>query len=157
MTEIFILVLIVAVIAFLVVMARRPPKQRHVRSHKHTHTGQQAHKPPEGNKPRTKRDELNKLRANKHFWGVEIHQPGCAEATKLTGKQFPIQSAPELPVEGCGAAQCSCIYIGVKDRRTLRRRLSHERRDELRFEPEKSDRRSHKDRRKSIEKWRNRD
>jgi hypothetical protein len=151
MTEIFILVLIVAVIAFLVVMARRPPKQRHARSHKHSHTGQQAHK------PRTKRDELNKLRANKHFWGVEIHQPGCAEATKLTGKQFPLESAPELPVEGCVAAQCSCIYIGVKDRRALRRRLTHERRDELRFEPEKSDRRSHKDRRKSIEKWRNRD
>lgn len=151
MTEIIILVLIVAVIAFLVVMARRPPKQRHARSHKH------AHVPTAADKPRTKRDELNKLRANKHFWGVEIHQPGCAEATKLTGKQFPLESAPELPVEGCVAAQCSCIYIGVKDRRALRRRLTHERRDELRFEPEKSDRRSHKDRRKSIEKWRNRD
>ena len=39
----------------------------------------------------------------------------------------------------------------------MRRRLSHERRNELRFEPEKSDRRSHKDRRKSVETWRDRD
>lgn len=151
MTEILILVLIIAIIVFLVVMVRRPPSHKHTHHHK-KHAHPQAHKPPT-----SKRDELNKLRSNKQFWGVEIHQPGCAEAAKLGGQQFPIESAPTLPLEGCTATQCSCIYQGLKERRSMRRRLSHERRNELRFEPEKSDRRSHKDRRKSVETWRDRD
>lgn len=153
MAEIIIIVLIIAMIAFFVVMARRPPKHKHTRKQS-THKARGRLEPK---KPRTKKDELEQLRKSKQFWGVEIHQPGCAAAAKLTGKQYPIESAPELPLEDCGAARCSCLYMGLKDRRVMRRRLTHERRDELRFDPEKSDRRSHKDRRKSIEKWRDRD
>jgi hypothetical protein len=148
MTEIVILVLIMAVIVFLVVMARRPNKHRHARNA----PGRSGTK-----QPGTKKEELDQLRMSKQFWGVEIHQPGCAAATKLTGKQFPIDSAPHLPVEGCVASHCTCRYMGLRNRRTMRRRLAHERRDELRFELEKSDRRAHKDRRKAIDKWRNRD
>jgi hypothetical protein len=148
MTEIVILVLIMAVIVFLVVMARRSNKNMHTRN---------APGQSETKQPRAKKEELDQLRMNKQFWGVEIHQPGCSAATKLTGKQFPIDSAPQLPVEGCAATHCTCHYMGLRNRRTTRRRLTHERRDELRFELEKSDRRSPKDRRKTLAKWRNRD
>jgi hypothetical protein len=156
MAEFGLLVLIIAIIVFVFVIARQSPKPKHKQTrgrhvaHKHDTASSQP-KPP-----RTKKDELDKLRLSKQFWGVEIHQPGCAAAAKLTGKQYPIASAPVLPVEGCASPVCTCLYMGLKDKRTLRRRLSHERRDELRFEPEKSDRRSHKDRRSSVEKWRNR-
>lgn len=148
MTEIVILLLIMAVIVFLVVMARRSNKHKHTRN---------APGRSETKQPHTKQEELAQLRMNKQFWGVEIHQPGCSAAAKLTGKQFPIDSAPQLPVEDCAATHCTCRYMGLRNRRTMRRRLTHERRDELRFELEKSDRRSPKDRRKNIEKWRNRD
>ncbi len=161
MAEIGIVVLIIAIIVIIVIMVRRPPKHTHThphtRSRKRKQTHENAHARLQQKKPRTKKDELDQLRKSNKFWGVEIHQPGCAAAAALTGKQFPIESAPALPVEGCGAAQCSCLYMGLKDRRVMRRRLTHERRNELRFDPEKSDRRSHKDRRKSIEKWRDRD
>jgi hypothetical protein len=155
MFEIGLVVLIIAIIVFLVIMARRPPKHTHKHSRKHAHKG--THTASQPKKPRTKKDELDQLRKSKQFWGVEIQQPGCAAAAKLTGKQYPLTSAPVLPDEDCAAAQCTCVYMGLKDHRGLRRRLTHERRDELRFDAEKSDRRSHKDRRKSIEKWRNRD
>jgi hypothetical protein len=99
--------------------------------------------------------ELEKLRQNKLFWGVEIKQAGCAMARALAGTEFEFDDAPSLPLEGCTAAMCSCAYIGLKERRQKQRR-QHERRTSLRFEPEKQDRRSHKERRRG-EKWRGHD
>jgi hypothetical protein len=99
--------------------------------------------------------ELEKLRQNKLFWGVEIKQAGCAMARTLAGEQFEFDEAPSLPLEGCTAAMCSCVYIGLKERRQKQRR-QHERRASLRFEPGKEDRRSNKERRRG-EKWRGHD
>jgi hypothetical protein len=99
--------------------------------------------------------ELEKLRQNKLFWGVEIKQAGCAMARTLAGEQFEFDKAPGLPLEGCTAAMCSCAYIGLKEKRKYQRR-QHERRINLRFEPDKPDRRSHKERRRG-EKWRGHD
>jgi hypothetical protein len=99
--------------------------------------------------------ELEKLRQNKLFWGVEIKQAGCAMARTLAGVEFEFDEAPALPLEGCTAAMCSCAYIGLKERRQKQRR-QHDRRVNLRFEPDKADRRSHKERRRG-EKWRGHD
>jgi hypothetical protein len=99
--------------------------------------------------------ELEKLRQNKLFWGVEIKQAGCSMARALAGEEFEFDKAPSLPLEGCTAAMCSCAYIGLKEKRQQQRR-QHERRSSLRFEPDKPDRRSHKDRRRG-EKWRGHD
>jgi hypothetical protein len=95
------------------------------------------------------------LRQNKLFWGVEIKQSGCAMGRTLAGVEYEFDEAPALPLEGCTAAMCSCAYIGLKERRKGQRR-QHERRSGLRFEPGKSDRRSHKERRRG-EKWRGHD
>jgi hypothetical protein len=99
--------------------------------------------------------ELEKLRQNKIFWGVEIKQAGCAMGRTLAGVEFEFDDAPTLPLEGCTAAMCSCVYIGLKERRKSQRR-QHERRTNLRFDPDKTDRRTHKDRRRG-EKWRGHD
>jgi len=99
--------------------------------------------------------ELEKLRQNKFFWGVEIKQAGCAMGRTLAGVEFEFDDAPSLPLEGCTAAMCSCVYIGLKERRKSQRR-QHERRTNLRFDPDKTDRRTHKDRRRG-EKWRGHD
>ena len=99
--------------------------------------------------------ELEKLRQNKLFWGVEIKQAGCERARTLSGVQFEFDEAPALPLEGCTASMCSCAYIGLKERRQMQRR-QHERRVNLRFEPDKQNRRSPKERRRG-EKWRGHD
>jgi hypothetical protein len=99
--------------------------------------------------------ELEKLRQNKLFWGVEIKQAGCAMGRALAGEEFDFEDAPSLPLEGCTATMCSCAYIGLKERRKYQRR-QHERRSSLRFDPDKPDRRSNKERRRS-EKWRGHD
>jgi hypothetical protein len=99
--------------------------------------------------------ELEKLRQNKLFWGVEIKQSGCAAARTLAGHEFAFDEAPALPLEGCTAAMCSCAYIGLKERRNHQRR-QHDRRSHLRFDPDTPDRRSRKDRRRG-EKWRGHD
>lgn len=99
--------------------------------------------------------ELEKLRQNKIFWGVEIKQSGCAMARTLAGAEFEFDEAPGLPLEGCTAAMCSCVYIGLKEKRRKQRR-QHDRRGGLRFDPDKPDRRSRKERRRG-EKWRGHD
>jgi len=91
--------------------------------------------------------DLKKLRENELFWGVSIGQAGCEAASKLIGKQFTFDEAPELPVKGCSAAFCTCSFKGLTDKRTLHRRTHDERRGTIRFDKGSSDRRSRKDRR----------
>jgi hypothetical protein len=151
MTTIIILLLIIVVVAGLVWLLRsqRTPKRRAPLA---------ATSPSPAVPDRSlnlKAIELEKLRQNKLFWGVEIKQAGCAAARALAGAEFEFSDAPSLPLEGCTAAMCSCAYIGLKERRQKQRR-QHERRTSLRFEPGKQDRRSHKERRRG-EKWRGHD
>jgi hypothetical protein len=50
---------------------------------------------------------------------------------------------------------CTCQFKGLKDHRTRHRRKKGEQRQEVRFETEKPDRRSRKDRRRGS-KWNDR-
>ena len=93
---------------------------------------------------------LDKLRNNSLFWGLEMGQPGCEAAQAILGKQFTFDEAPQLPLDGCSSAMCTCQFKGLKNRRAQHRRTSsEERRVEVRFEKDKPDRRSRKDRRRS--------
>jgi hypothetical protein len=151
MIKIIILLLIIGVLAglFWLLRVQRPPKRKSTPAV----TSPGSADPDRGGN--MKALELEKLRQNKLFWGVEIKQAGCAMGRTLAGVEFEFNEAPSLPLEGCTAAMCSCAYIGLKERRKHQRR-QHERRSDLRFEPEKSDRRSHKERRRG-EKWRGHD
>jgi hypothetical protein len=151
MIKIIILLLIIGVLAGLLMLLRgqRTPKRHPTPAVKST-----LPKAPEteGN---LKALELGKLRQNKIFWGVEIKQAGCAAARTLAGVEFEFDEVPALPLEGCTAAMCSCAYIGLKEKRQQQRR-QHDRRNNLRFDPDKPDRRSRKERRRG-EKWRGHD
>ena len=92
---------------------------------------------------------LDKLRDNPLFWGVEMAQPGCEAARELLDRQFTFDEAPQLPLEGCNSANCTCQFKGLKERRKMARRQQEDRRETLRFDKDRPpDRRSRKDRRR---------
>ncbi len=97
---------------------------------------------------------IDKLQGNDLFWGVELTQAGCESAHILLGKQFTFDAAPELPLEGCSSAACTCQFRGLRERRSRSRRTHPDRRELLRFDVEKPDRRSRVSRRRA-DKWAN--
>jgi hypothetical protein len=98
---------------------------------------------------------LEKLENNPMFWGVEIGQAGCEAAQALLGRQYTFEEAPELPLADCSSAMCTCQFKGLRDHRSQHRRKTGEQRQEVRFETDKPDRRSRKDRRRGS-KWNDR-
>ena len=105
---------------------------------------------------KSKAQELDRLRHSRQFWGVEIQHPGCDAARKLGDRKFSFDEAPSLPVEGCTAAQCSCLYAGLKEHRVTHRRTQQDRRENIRFDAKKPDRRKLKDRRRHFDQWKGR-
>jgi hypothetical protein len=61
------------------------------------------------------------------FGGVEIRirSGACDAARRLEGQRFLAKDAPALPLPACAAAQCSCSFGKLSDRRTDGRRLEH--------------------------------
>lgn len=104
----------------------------------------------------TKGKALAKLRHSGRFYGVEILQGGCKASIELAGKRFTFEDAPALPLEGCEAHNCPCQYKGLKENRSAHRRTQEDRRDSLRFDVNKPDRRSLKDRRRRFDQWKGR-
>ena len=105
---------------------------------------------------KSKAQELDRLRHSRQFWGVVIRHPGCEAARKLTDRNFSFEEAPALPLEGCTAAQCSCLYEGLKEHRSTHRRTQQDRRENIRFNADKPDRRKLKDRRRHFDQWKGR-
>jgi hypothetical protein len=99
---------------------------------------------------------LEKLRHNQQLWGVEIQQGGCEASIALAGKQFAFEDAPALPLAECNAHVCTCQYKGLKEHRSYHRRTKEDRRDSLRYDSERSDRRALKDRRRKFDQWKGR-
>jgi len=144
MIKIIILLLIVLVIAGLIWMLRgqnsgNKGKTRKLPRSKDRATGSVAAAKPGG---------LDKLLDNPMFWGVEMGQPGCEAARELMGQQFAFDDAPQLPLEGCDSANCTCQFKGLKNRRNWARRQQEDRRKSIRFDKDRPDRRSRKDRRR---------
>ena len=136
-----ILVLIAAVIW--VLRGGKSPPQRHKPAHRKTGGTAAAAAP-------AKLGGLDKLESNSMFWGVEIGQAGCEVAQALLGQQYTFDEAPQLPLEGCSSAMCTCQFKGLKDHRSQHRRKRGELRQEVRFDNENPDRRSRKDRRRGA-------
>ena len=148
MATILILLVIVVIIAGLlwIVRGKQSPTRRRVaniQKYEGVGTDEDA---------RAQLGGLEKLKDNDLFWGLEMGQPGCEAAHAILGTQFTFDEAPRLPLEGCTSAMCNCQFKGLKNRRTQHRREQSERRVEVRFEKEKPDRRSRKNRRR-IDSW----
>ncbi len=62
--------------------------------------------------------------ARNPYHAVAISSPAgaCEHALSLRGRRFLAAEAPLLPLPGCSAAVCSCIYQHFEDRRQQRRR-----------------------------------
>lgn len=112
--------------------------------------------------PKEKRQQLNaatlkKFKTSKEFWGASIETENesncCQAALAIRQEVFTFDKLPELPLPMCDKTMCMCHYIGRKDRRAENRRCGHDRREEVRFDPEASDRRSGKDRRTNQDVW----
>ena len=74
---------------------------------------------------------------------------------RFTGSYYSIENAPELPVAGCKALRCTCIYAGLNNRRIRERRSGPDPRAAVRLDPGNPDRRQLKDRRKDSRiRWR---
>ena len=145
MATILILLVIAGIVAGLLWMFRgKQPVVRHRAANLQKYDEFDA-----GDDVRAQLGGLEKLRNNPMFWGVEMGQPGCEAAQALLGQQFTFDEAPQLPLEGCNSANCTCQFKGLKDRRKLVRRQQEDRRATLRFDKDRPpDRRSRKDRRR---------
>jgi hypothetical protein len=96
---------------------------------------------------------LQKLRSSGAYWGVTIKPGKCAAAQQFGGKKFPLDNVPIIPLAGCKAWRCTCVYVGLRERRKLERRRVHDRRDAVRFDAAHPDRRTRKNRRRGDGNW----
>ena len=102
-------------------------------------------------KPLSHSQQLYLLRQNGGFYGVKVHGSSCKAGAKCAGLVFNFEQAPRLPLENCDLATCSCVYMGVPDRRSnIEKRSGKDRRFSIRQTP---DRRSGKDRRLVNDTW----
>ena len=85
---------------------------------------------------------------------VENLDCACENARKFADKTFLVADAPKLPFKECTRVDCRCRFERVSERRRIggERRVSANRREEIRFEM-KDDRRSGKDRRQKNNVW----
>ena len=140
---IFVAVLVIGAIIAVAFLALRS-NSKHTRTRKHS-TGKQKAVPASPARP----GGIDKLKNNPDFWGVQIGQAGCQAARDIMDNSYPMDEAPVLPLDGCDAAMCTCIFKGLPNHRKMHRRTHESRRSEHRFEEGKSaDRRSRKDRRR---------
>lgn len=96
---------------------------------------------------------LKKLRQSRRYWGVTIYNPRCTAARRLSGRNFPLDVAPVLPVEGCRSLHCTCSYNGLPERRRRQRRLLRDRRLEVRFDGKHPERRKGDRRKRFYTPW----
>jgi len=80
----------------------------------------------------------------------------CEAAGRLSGRIVPPKDAPQLPLAECDAKICRCLFRHRPEMRRAERRKVEDRRDSLRFDPTKADRRSGKDRRTDVNVWKGR-
>jgi hypothetical protein len=99
--------------------------------------------------------QLESLRQNSNYWGVEIQSSLCEASKALAGRKFTFPDAPSLPLADCVANFCTCTYVGLWERRKWHRRILPDRRKAIRYTMDHPDRRCHRERRK-IDVWSNR-
>ena len=95
--------------------------------------------------PRQETDRLAYLQRCGLYWGVSIrareNSPCCEQAREILGQPYPLDQAPHLPLPGC-ELDCHCHYQPLLEQRDGKiRRVRHDRRSNLRYEPDKKNRR----------------
>lgn len=98
-----------------------------------------------------RRKQLRNLLRSGRFHGVQIHQCGCSASARYAGRLFSFDEVPSLPLERCDAPECTCVYLGVSDRRN-----GFDRRFSGGIEMEKK-MRNPSDRRRGLDIWKGRD
>ncbi|MCA1804463.1 MAG: hypothetical protein LC646_03735 [Xanthomonadaceae bacterium] len=101
---------------------------------------------------RSEVDRLDYLKRSGLYWGVTIQtrkdRPSCSQVQELHGQAFALDYAPRLPLAGC-ELDCHCHYLPLLEHRDDKvRRIHHDRRSILRYEPDKKNRRRLPTRRK---------
>jgi hypothetical protein len=96
---------------------------------------------------------LIKLRHPGSYRGVTIRPGKCPVARRYSGKPYSFDTAPPLPLPGCNALRCSCNYHGLLEHRNQARRNPMNRRETVRFDAERPERRSG-ERRHGYTSWR---
>jgi hypothetical protein len=75
----------------------------------------------------------------------------CPDARARTGQLLESADGMRLPLPNCKQARCDCFYKLLPNQRTDNRRLSEERRTDVRYELEKPERR--KQGRRKTDRW----
>lgn len=73
----------------------------------------------------THKKSLVELKQSGKYGSVVIRNCSCNISQALCTLNFSFEHAPSLPLEGCTAAQCTCEYKGVVDRRLGGRRVKN--------------------------------
>lgn len=83
------------------------------------------------------------------YWQLTVpdKRRACALVQPLANRRYQVDTAPTLPFAACDR-ECNCHFLGVKDQRRGQRRKNPERREAVRFDPGKVDRRQSPGRRK---------
>lgn len=74
----------------------------------------------------------------------------CAAAHAQAARLYPPGHAPLMPLADGGCEHCHCQYETIQDRRRGERRSGMDRRTGLRYEPDRSDRRASRERRRTF-------
>jgi hypothetical protein len=87
-------------------------------------------------------------------WQFRAGESCCKTASRLNKRCLETPQALLLPLPACDLAACACRYQAKPDLRKNDRRTRMDRRDGIRMEVEKVDRRKGADRRKGNNAWR---
>lgn len=149
---IILLVLVVAVVFFLRSRSSAEPTRKPT-----TKAPEKKRMSPLEKRQHLNQSTLEKLKSSKQFWGacIDSESPGqcCEAALAIQHDPYSFDKLPTLPLAMCDKDLCLCHYIGVKERRVQNRRTGHDRREEIRFDPNSSERRAGKDRRSTQDVW----
>ncbi len=100
--------------------------------------------------------KIDEWRRGGRYWGVRIspgsNSEGCQAVQRMSGHVFPVTTSPALPLPACDRRNCKCDYLPYPERRHQERRIEP-RREAVRFEQDRPDRRQCKDRRAAIRSW----
>jgi len=87
-------------------------------------------------------------------WKFRSGDSCCKTAARLNNRRLETRHAIVLPLPACDLAACACEYRAAPNLRKRDRRVQMDRRDGIRMEHSKEDRRKGVDRRKTNNSWR---
>ncbi|WP_428604604.1 hypothetical protein [Sedimenticola sp.] len=61
--------------------------------------------------------ELEKIKRYDRFILLRVARCGCKTAINQMDQVYPVSQPPSLPLPGCNAPECHCVYEGIVDRR----------------------------------------